>query len=148
MPKSERIREAITGPLDPDYIRRRTATGWKLTAVEWERETDERDTAPSAKFEEPPYGLRIANDCAHLEEDPGEMANLAAMMELIVQDISLPRIAEILNERGQRTRQGGPWTPVAVFNTLPRLVEASPRVLGDRNWQERRNRISTVAWNS
>lgn len=64
---------------------------------------------PPRKLEEPPFGLRVADDCFHLEENPTEMQVLHAMIGLIVQDISLPRMAEELNRRGFETREGKPW---------------------------------------
>lgn len=40
---------------------------------------------------------------------------LEFLMELIVQDVSLPKMAEELNRRRFRMRDGSPWTAVAVF---------------------------------
>ena len=65
-------------------------------------------------------------------------------MELIIQDISLTKVAEELNKKGFRTRQGTEWGPVAVFNMLPRLIEVTPRILRSEEWVERRKRLSLV----
>lgn len=148
----ERVREAIHGKLDLDDIQRKYAVGWRITALEWEREA-----APQAPVSEPhtpgrvhdlPFGLRVASDCMHLEEDPGEMRALRTMMELIVQDISLQRMADELNRAGCSTRDGEPWTALAIFNILPRLIDATPEILRGEDWKSRRRAIARVSWNS
>ncbi|HVA16292.1 MAG TPA: recombinase family protein [Candidatus Dormibacteraeota bacterium] len=96
----------------------------------------------------PPFGLRVASDCAHLEEDPEEMRALNTMMELIVQDISLPRMAEELNRRGCATRDGKPWSAVTIFNVFPRLIDVTPRIFSGDAWPARRREIARVTWNS
>ena len=63
------------------------------------------------------------------------------MMELIVQDYSLTLVAAELNKKGLRTREGGPWTPVSVFNMLPRLIEVGPRIFSSDEWEDRRARL-------
>jgi len=70
------------------------------------------------------------------------------MMELIVQDISLPRMAEELNRRGCATRDGKPWSAVSIFNVFPRLIDVTPRILSGSGWPERRREIARVTWNS
>jgi hypothetical protein len=141
MAKVERIREVVTGSVDLDYVRQKTEAGWKLVAMEWRREiaTDESDQA--VLIEEIPYGLRVASDCSRLEEDPQERAVLVQMMELIVQDYSITLVATELNKRGLRTRSGGPWTPVSVFNMLPRLIEVGPNIFSSDDWEARRERL-------
>jgi hypothetical protein len=70
-----------------------------------------------------------------------EMEFLLSMMELIIQDISLTKVAEELNRKGFRTRKGAEVGPVAVFNMLPRLIEVTPRIFSSEEWAERRNRL-------
>jgi hypothetical protein len=72
------------------------------------------------------------------------MESLLFMMELIIQDISLSKVAEELNRKGFRTRSGTEWGPVAVFNMLPRLIELTPRIFSMAEWIERRKRLSPV----
>jgi hypothetical protein len=91
--------------------------------------------------EEIPYGLRVASDCSRLEEDPQERDVLVQMMELIVQDYSITLVASELNKRGLRTRTGGPWTPVSVFNMLPRLIEVGPHIFTSDEWEARREHL-------
>jgi len=92
-------------------------------------------------MEEIPYGLRVASDCTRLEENPSEREILVQMMELIVQDNSVSEVAKELTGKGLRTRGGQPWTPVAVFNMLPRLIEVGPKIFSSEEWEERRERV-------
>lgn len=151
MAKLEHVREAVRGPIDPDYIRRREEKGWHLVAVEWEVEWErESEAAPAPvstakhNLEETPFGFQVAAENQLLEENPSEMEFLLSMMELIIQDISLTKVAEELNRKGFRTRKGGEWGPVAVFNMLPRLIELTPRIFASAEWIERRKRLSPV----
>lgn len=136
MARLECVREVISGPFTLDRLEEKARAGWKLAAVEWIRETEGESDAP--RLEEPPYGSRVASDCMHLEENPEEMETLALIMEKIVEDLPLGRIARELNLSGRRTRDGAPWTQQAVFHLLPRLVETGPRILGASDWPERR----------
>jgi hypothetical protein len=140
MANQERLREMISGPLDPDYLRQREAAGWRVAAVEWVRDNGAApDKAPPR--EDVPYGLRVGPDCVHLEEDSGEIQAIMLMLELIVQEMRLPQVAAELNRRGFRTRAGSDWSPVAVFNLLPRLIEIGPRVFTSEEWVQRRPRV-------
>ncbi len=56
------------------------------------------------------------------------------MIALIVDDRPLSKVAEGLNHHGFRQRSGGSWTQVAVFNMLPRLIEAGPHILSMQEW--------------
>lgn len=155
MPNLEHIRESVKGPIDADYIRRRQEQGWRLVAIEWEvqwqRESEPAPTAPGAPaatteihLEEPPFGFQVAPETKGLEENASEMEFLLSMMELIIQDVSLSKVAEELNHRGFRTRKGAEWGPVAVFNMLPRLIELTPRIFASAEWIERRKRLTPV----
>jgi hypothetical protein len=144
MAKLERVRESLEGSLDSEYVKQREKSGWRLVGVEWEREA-EASAAPGereTRLEDPPYGVRVGGDCDHLEENPDEMQFLLSMMELIIQDISLTKVAEELTRKGYRTRMGGEWGPVAVFNMLPRLIELTPRIFASQEWVERRKRLT------
>jgi hypothetical protein len=65
-------------------------------------------TVEEVGSEEIPFGLRIAADCRHLEDDPLEMQTLKFLTELIVQDVSFKSMADALNIREYRTRDGRP----------------------------------------
>lgn len=150
MAKMERVREAIHGKLDLDDMQHKYAAGWRLVALEWEREAagEAPGAGAPANLHELPFGLRVAADCMHLEEDPEEMKALNTMMELIVQDISMQRMADELNRAGFRTRAGQPWTSLSIFQTFPRLIEVTPQIFNDDTWRLRRRELGRVAWNS
>jgi hypothetical protein len=133
----QRIRDLVTGPVTVDYFQRRSNEGWKLVAVEWTREAEEVEAEP----EEIPYGYRIAGDCSHLEPDPEEVEILLLILEKVVGEWRAPQIAEELNRRGYRTRGQAKWTPSAVFDLLPRLIEAGPKLLKRPDWPERRQKL-------
>jgi hypothetical protein len=140
MGRTERIRQSASGNLTWDEIQRLQNEGWRLIAAEWERDVPEGESTakPARDHEGPPYGLRVAKDCSTLVEDPTENETLLAMMELIIQDGPYSFIAEEMNRRGYRTREGSKWSPVSVFEMLPRLIDAGPRILSSENWQRRR----------
>jgi len=144
MAKLERLRELMTLPPGEDYFRERSADGWRLRAVEWERGA-EPDRALRASQLEVPFGLRVSSDCHRLEEDPDEVQVLMLMMETIVQDGPLSQAAEAINGRGYRTRDGEKWTPPALFYLLPRLIEMGPRLSTSEEWVERRKHIFNAA---
>jgi hypothetical protein len=144
MAKLERVRESVEGFLDPEYVQQRERAGWRLVAVEWQRGSEEAAPEPAPRVEDTPFGVRVAGDCEHLEENPQEMQFLLSMMELIIQDVSIVKIAEELNRKGYRTRKGTEWGPVAVFNMLPRLIELTPRIFATEEWVERRKRLTLV----
>ncbi len=143
MARLERMRQENPESFGADEIARQTADGWKLVAVEWERELPEAADAARGP-EEVPFGLQVASDPPRLEENPKEQEILLLMMELTVQDGPYSVIAEELNRRGHRTRQGTRWTPVSVFQMLPRLIEVGPRIFATREWQERRARLASL----
>jgi len=145
MAKTERVREVLTEPLDLEYLKRRTEAGWRLVAVEWQRQLDDEAQRASTLTEDVPFGLRVAADCSHLEEDPTERQVLMLMMDLIVQDHPLSKVAEELNQEGFQTRQRSKWNPVAVFNMLPRLIEVGPRIFSSEEWVARKQRLVKFA---
>jgi len=128
MAKTERIREVLSRPFDEGYFRTKLKEGWRLVAVQWEREVEGEALEQAPWVEEVPYGLRVAYDCVHLEENPVERRTLELMLKLISSDKSMSQIAEELNRQGFRTRLGAAWTQTALFNMLPRLIEAAPYI--------------------
>jgi hypothetical protein len=151
MKKMEWIREAVSVWPSAEYLKQRETAGWRMVAVEWEREVEAEPAARSeglAAGEEIPYGTRIASDCLHLEDNPTEMQVLNHLAEMIVQDQSYNRMADSLNQRAFRTREGKPWTALAVFKLTPRLIEVAPRILSGAEWENRKRQLSRVAWNS
>jgi hypothetical protein len=142
MKRTERIRQLISAPLQPADLQQQADQGWKLVAIEWEREVE---TAETPLPGEVPFGLQISPTAQRLEESPSERELLFLLMELIVQEGSYLRIAEEINRRGFRTRQGDPWTPISVFEMLPRLIEVGPHLFHSAEWQKRRDHITAAA---
>ena len=142
MKKTKRVRQVVSGPLDVADLKQQTEKGWKLVAIEWEREVDAAEDELPADV---PFGLQMAPETQRLEENPVEREMLFLLMELIVQEGSYARIADEINRRGFRTRQGAEWSPVSVFEMLPRLIEVGPHVFQSPEWQKRRRHLSEEA---
>ena len=136
--QTERIRQTLSGSIRMEDVEKFQTRGWRPKAIEWEREVPMTGRPPQPDLEDPPFGLRVADDCSTLEENPSEKEILLTMMELIIQDGPYSLIAQRLNEKGYDTRQGSKWNPVAVFEMLPRLIEAGPKILSTEEWQRRR----------
>jgi hypothetical protein len=135
----ERMRDVVSGAFSPQIIEQRTTAGWQMVSIEWRRELPDSEAHAGGVFsEEIPYGLRISDDCKRLEEDPTENRVLLMMMDLLAQDFSYSNIVSTLNESGFRTREGRPWSRVAVFNMMPRLIEVGPRIFNSEEWEQRR----------
>jgi hypothetical protein len=66
------------------------------------------------------------------------------MMELLVQDFSYSSIVSDLNEKGFRQRDRRPWSRIAVFNMVPRLIEVGPRFFNSDEWEMRRRKFARV----
>jgi hypothetical protein len=138
----ERVRDVISGPLSSEIIQQRSAAGWQMVSIEWRRELPDSEAPGEGTFSEDiPYGLRISDDCKRLEIEPAEHQVLMLMMELLVQDFSYSSIVSDLNEKGFRTRDGRPWSRVAVFNMMPRLIEVGPRMFSSEEWEKRRQKV-------
>lgn len=141
MASIERIHESAEVLPGPAEIRRRAEDGWKLVALVWQR-----DIGPGGKpqpIEEIPYGLMISDDCHHLIENPAEKQVLMLAMDLIVQDQKISQVADALNARGFRTREGAKWTPPHVFNLLPRLVDSGPKIFVSNEWITRHSAVTS-----
>jgi hypothetical protein len=137
----ERIRDVISGPFSSEIIGQRMAAGWQLVSIEWRRELPDSEAPTEGAFSEDiPYGLRISDDCQRLEIEPTENQALMLMMDLLGQDFSYSHIVSDLNEKGFRTREGKPWSRVAVFNMMPRLIEVGPRLFHSDEWKSRQQK--------
>src|SRR5215475_10515987 len=136
----ERMRQVVSGDFRLEDLQHRLEEGWKPIAIEWERPVAVQAPIPTAVGPEVPFGLQVAGDCAHLEENPAEREVLFQIMELTIQDGPYSGIAAELNRRGLRRRDGSLWTPISVFQMLPRLIEAGPSILTSEEWRHRRSR--------
>jgi len=152
MKKTEWMRDVVSSWPAPEYIKQQENAGWRLSAVEWQRDVEAdlpRERPETRTFgEEIPFGTQIARDCLHLEENPIEMQVLNCLAEMVVQDLSYARMADALNQRGFRTRDAKPWSSLAVFKLTPRLIEVAPRILSGSEWESRKKQLARVAWNS
>jgi hypothetical protein len=139
----ERIRDIISGPFSPQVIQQRSAAGWQMVSIEWRRELPDSETPSDGAFsEDVPYGLRIAEDGQRLEVHPKENQALMLMMDLLGQDFSYSSIVSDLNEKGFRTRSGQPWSRIAVFNMMPRLIEVGPRLFASEEWKTQQQKLA------
>jgi hypothetical protein len=144
MAKLERVREVLSKPLEPEYVEQKAEAGWKLVAVEWEREVEAEEKEAGRVVEEVPYGLRVGEDCLHLVENPAETQVLIQMLDCIVDDYPFSKVADELNRSGFRTRSGSKWEAVSVYNMLPRLIQVGPRIFSSEEWQARRKDTSAA----
>lgn len=128
MASIEHIRDSLIGPITEDYLQGRIREGWKAVLIEWERDVAGQVREPLPVKVGTPYGLRVADDCLNLEQDPEEASVLALLLELVRDEGPFSRIADTLNAQGFRTRRGTKWTEVDVFKLLPRLIDAAPEI--------------------
>jgi hypothetical protein len=92
------------------------------SAVIWERQVGDDELAIADITEPVPYGLKIAEDCAALEQDVQEREALLAMLEMIIQDKPRSQTAEELNRRG--------FAPASIRSRLQDPFSIWPRVGG------------------
>ena len=144
MPRKERIREAVTSLANPNYLTERAAAGWRLAAIEWERDVAEQDLQPPAWSEEIPYGMQVSEDGTRLIENPSETEIVILALDMIVEDCPLSQVSSEMNRRGYRMRDGTPWTPTVLFTMLPRMIQVGPRVFSSEQWMSRRQKLPRV----
>jgi len=145
MPRKERVRETLTALPTLEHLVSRVEQGWKPIAIEWERDAAS-SPQPAAEpiVEEIPFGLRVADDCSGLVESPSERQIVITALDMIVDDCPLSQVADELNRRGHKTRDGGPWTSTALFVLLPRMIEIGPRLFTSTDWSTRKQRLQRV----
>lgn len=141
MASIERIHESAEALPSQAEIKRRAVDGWKLVALVWQREIGA--TGLPQVIDEIPYGLMIASDCHHLVENPAEKQVLMLAMDLIVQDQKISQVADALNGRGFKTREGKKWTAADVFNLLPRLIDTGPKIFVSNEWIQRHSAVTS-----
>ena len=99
----EKLRDLIEEPVSLDYFQERVAQGWRLKAIEWEKDGEAK--APEAR-EQPPYGLELVPESASLEPNPAELGVMMTILELIVVEKGVSYIADELNARGIQDEAG------------------------------------------
>lgn len=144
MSKTVRLREPLSGSPTLDYLNQRMAAGWKLVALEWERESHAQATDAPPPAEEIPYGVQVSSDGLRLVENPVERQIIILALDRIVEDCPLSQVADELNSRGHRMRDGQQWTPAALFKLLPRMIEVGPRLFVSEEWADRRRKLPRV----
>jgi Recombinase len=145
MPRKERVRETLTALPTLEHLVSRVEQGWKLIAIEWERDAVSSPQPVAEQIvEEIPFGLRVADDCSGLVESPSERQIVITALDMIVDDRPLSQVADELNRRGYKTRDGGPWTPTVLFVLLPRMIEIGPRLFTSTDWSTRKQRLQRV----
>ena len=145
MAQKERIREALSSLPTLEHLVERVEAGWKVVAIEWEREAVGAPLAVAEHgVEEIPYGLRVSDDGAALVASEGERQIIITALDMIVEDCPLSKVADELNRRGHTTRDGKPWTPSALFTLLPRMIQVGPRVFSSEEWSRRKQRLPRV----
>ena len=141
------VRDYIQHPITIEYFQERLSSGWKVRAIEWQKdeanaEQEQAASIPAAAgLEEPPYGFEVASDSAHLKHKPDEIQILIRILEMIVAEKKVAMIADELNRQGFRTRHGQHWTSSTVFDLLPRIVEVGPQLLKSDDWRIRRGQV-------
>lgn len=141
MPRKERIREAISSLANPDYLTERAAAGWRLTAIEWERDIPAEVAEAPVWSEDLPYGLQVSEDGGRLVENPSETRIVILALDMIVEDCPLSQVAAEMTRRGYGMRDGQPWTPTALFTLLPRMIQMGPRLFSSEEWMTRKQRL-------
>lgn len=145
MAQKERIREALSGLPTLEHLVERVEAGWKLVAIEWEREAAGAPLATHEfDVEEIPYGLRVSDDGAGLVASEAERQIVITALDMIVEDCPLSRVADELNRRGHTTREGTPWTPSTLYTLLPRMIQVGPKVFRSDEWVTRKKRLPRV----
>jgi hypothetical protein len=147
MKRKEKLRENMTTLPSQEHLTARLQAGWRVAAIEWERESTGAASEPhpvEPLTEEIPYGLRVSDDCSGLVESPSERQVVITALDMIVDDQPLSRVADELNRRGYTTRQGQPWTPTVLFVLLPRMIEIGPRLFTSSDWSTRKQRLPRV----
>jgi hypothetical protein len=142
----QRLREPLATSPTLEQLAGRVAAGWRLVALEWERDAEEGTAEPpQGRAEEIPYGLQISDDGSRLVENPAENEVIVLALDMIVEDCPLSRVADELNRRGYRTRESRAWTPAALFDLLPRMIQVGPRVFTSEKWLLRRQRLPRIS---
>jgi Recombinase len=144
MPRKERIREAVTSLANPNYLTDRAAAGWRMAAIEWERDIPDEIPESQGWSEDIPYGMQVSGDGAHLIENPAETEIVVLALDMIVEDCPLSQVSSEMNRRGYRMRDAKPWTPTALFTLLPRMIQMGPRVFSSEQWMHRRQKLPRV----
>ena len=106
MAQKEHIRETLSGLPTLEHLVERVEAGWKLVAIEWERQASAAPIEIREKhvLEEIPYGLRVSDDCTGLTESLSERQIIITALDMIVEDCPL-------SQGGRRAEPPWPHNP-------------------------------------
>jgi len=110
---------ASAAEFERDMIRQRSQVGLNELAAErrWPN-----DSAPLGYVLDDENKLQVADD---------EKELVVEIFELYLEERSMPKVAEILNERGIQTQTGGEWTPRAIGDILRNEIYKGHYDVGD-----------------
>ncbi len=146
MARTERFKEAVAELPTAEEVRRRAEQGWKLVAVEWQRESEAAPDDVAVSWRAAPYGLETPDGGYELVESSQEEAALRLILGMVIDDRNtLCEVAAELNRRGFRTRGGEDWSQSAVFTMLPRLVDVAPKLYASPAWAAEREAARPTA---
>jgi site-specific DNA recombinase len=120
---------SVAESLDTGSASGRLVLNIMVSVSQWEREAIGERTRDAMRHKKAklefngnvPYGFRLAADQQHVEPDPGEQAIRSKILEARQRGKSLRVIADQLNKRGLRTRNGSPWR----FEYVARVAKAA-----------------------
>lgn len=145
MARTERWHERVSDLPTAEELRERARQGWKIAAIEWQREAPAAAEGGEIRREETPYGLLTPAGDTELTPSPREEEELRLILRMVIDDRNtLATVAAELNRRGFRTRHGRSWSQRAVFDMLPRLVEVAPRFFGRPDWPGHDGSVAAV----
>src|SRR5260370_16899482 len=126
MAKMERVHETWSRPITAEYLARQASFGWKLVSVTWEREVEPDPGGSSPRQEDPPYGLRVAGDGVHLEENTAELEVRLAIIGESARNHLLSPISDQPSRPYSPTRNASLGPPTPLFSLPPPLTHLTP----------------------
>ena len=138
----ERMRDVISQPFSPEIIQQRTGAGWQMVSIEWRRELPDAEAPPDNAFSE-----EIPLRPAHLRGLQAPGGRTRRKPGPADHDGPTGTRLHVLGHRERSEREGippaqrHPWSRIAVFNMMPRLIEVGPRLFSSDEWEQRRLRM-------
>lgn len=119
---------SVAEALDTGSAAGRLVLNIMVSVSQWEREAIGERTRDAMRHKKSnlervgavPFGFRLKEDGVHLEPDPAEQLIISAIHDLRRVGLSTRKIADVLNHRGYRLRQGAEWT----FGRVAQILRA------------------------
>lgn len=118
----KRTRETVGNLANPVYLMERATAGWRLRRWNGSATFPRGSTNRAPGRKSCPTGCQISVDGARLVENPSEIKIVILSLDRVVEDCPLSQVSAELNRHGYRMRNGQPWTPIALFTLLPRMI--------------------------